>query len=420
MDRRSFLETTLGMATATTLPLSELQAAVREAPVSSEESHYDVIVIGVGSMGAATCHFLASRGHRVLGLEQFDITHDQGSHAGQSRLIRKAYFEHPDYVPLLERSYQNWRSLEKETGAQVYFPTGLVYVGHPKNALMTGVRLSSDQFKVPVETWSAQKLASTYPQFVPPAGADVLMEPDAGFLTPERAILLYVRQAMRAGARIQTKEKVLQWKQDGTGVQVTTNRGTYSAQKLVITAGPWAGQISASLRPKLTVTKQVVVWTKPRKWTAFELGKFPCWAYAPEGKPGLYYGFPIVPVEQFGGPLGLKLGYHVPGIISDPDAVNRDRDFNEEKLLTEMLRTFMPDACDEIHVQKSCLYTNTPDEHFVLDLLPDTGGRVAIAAGFSGHGFKFASAVGEIMADLAMNGKTSLPIDFLRFKRFAQ
>ncbi|MDZ4679791.1 MAG: N-methyl-L-tryptophan oxidase [Saprospiraceae bacterium] len=383
-----------------------------------EQTHYDVLVIGVGSMGAATCFYLAKQGVRVLGIEQFDIPHELGSHAGQSRLIRKAYFEHPDYVPLLERAYENWYELEALTGHQVYHKTGLLYVGQPDSDLMKGVQESAAKFQLHLDPLSDWQLAAAYPQFRVPEGYEALLEPDAGFITPEKAILLYVEQAIQHGATIRTKTKITGWQQTRKNIVVETDRGQYTADKIVLTAGAWAGKLLPGLASKLTVTRQVIGWVNPKNRAPFELGNFPCWVIADASKPSIYYGFPLLPTGTFGGPIGLKLGHHVQGVVSDPDAVDRKTDAAEEANLIQMLNQFLPDAYASTHVLKTCLYTNTPDENFILDFLPDTDNKILMAAGFSGHGFKFASVVGEIMADLALKGKSELPIGFLNVGRF--
>ncbi len=378
----------------------------------SSASTFDVIVLGVGSMGSATCYFLATRGHRVLGLEQFDIPHELGSHLGQSRIIRRAYFEHPDYVPLLDRAYRNWRSLEEKTGSQVYFKTGLVYFGKPTGAIMRGVHESANLYNIEIRALSEAETARKYPQFRLPTAYERLEEPDAGFVPPERCILLFTEQALRHGATVLTKTQVLDWTRDARGIHVRTNRGEFFCRKLVITAGPWAGQMIPGMSSNLRVTRQVVAWMRPKRWEPFALGQFPCWIADD------YYGIPLLPVGVFGGPVGLKVGRHHPGDLSDPDNLNRVPTAADEKELVDALNTFIPDAYAETHVTKVCMYTNTPDQNFILDYLPGFDKDVTVAAGFSGHGFKFASVVGEIMADLAMNGGTSLPIGFLSAKRF--
>ncbi len=421
MKRRDFINKTLGASVASTLPLAELYANVNKRVsdgVPKDKNIYDVIVIGVGSMGSSTCYHLAKQGVSVLGLEQFDIPHELGSHAGQSRIIRKAYGEGSDYVPLLERAYKNWRTLESETGAQVYYKTGLAYFGAPDDPFLSTVKGSSKKYNIPLINLTEGECDLKYPQFKLPPNFQRLEEPDAGFITPERSILLYVQQAGLNGATIRTKEKVLEWKREiSGGVTVVTNKGTYRAGKLIITAGPWAGKIIPSLESKLTVTRQAVAWVKPKQWGNFILGKFPCWIL--EDKDHDFYGFPILPVGTFGGPLGLKLALHYPGADpTDPDAVNRNTKESDENTLIDFLNRFIPDGYENTLVMKTCLYTNSPDNNFIIDYLSGYDKDVVFATGFSGHGFKFVSVVGEILADLATKGKTEQPIGFLAAKRF--
>ena len=369
-------------------------------------------------MGSSTCYHLASRGCRVLGLEQFDISHEFGAHAGQSRIIRKAYFENSDYVPLLERAYANWHSLEEETGTQIYFKTGLVYFGPPNQMLMKGVRDSASLYNVALENVDHASATKRFPAFRIPGDFEILFEPEAGFVTPENAIRQYAQQATKEGADIHPHEKVLGWKQDGGGVVVTSDRGVYSCKKLVITAGPWAGKLIPTLANKLKITRQFVAWINPRKWKDFELNNFPCWLMTDDSRPGCYYGFPILNESKFGPPDGLKLAHHYPARETDPDRVDRQITPEDEEDLKYVLDKYLPGCFESLLSYKICLYANSPDEDFIIDKLPGYDDHVIIACGFSGHGFKFASVVGEILADLALEGKTKLPIGFLSAKRF--
>lgn len=378
---------------------------------------FDVIVVGVGSMGSATCYYLAKSGVNVLGIEQFSIPHEQGSHAGQSRIIRKAYFEHPDYVPLLERAYNNWKQLESETGTQLYFPTGLLYAGKPDGVLIQGVKESAKQYNIQVDAVSPQEGRNKFPQFQIPADFEILFEPDAGLLTPERCILSFKDQAIKAGATIHTQEQLIGWKEEPGNVTVTTNKNMYTCAKLILTTGAWTANMATMLHKQLTVTRQVVAWANPQQGENFALGNFPCWLIDDAQQPGMYYGFPILPAKQFDGPVGLKAAYHYPGQPADVNQVNRTITKTEETELMESIRQYIPEGFTEVHVSKTCLYTNTPDENFIIDLLPNQQ-NVLVAGGFSGHGFKFAAVVGEVLSELALQGETKLPIGFLSAKRF--
>jgi sarcosine oxidase len=417
MKEKDFLKTS-GVEVAS-VKYERLYAQVqKQIESSSDQKIFDVIVLGVGSMGSSACYHLAKRCFKVLGIEQFDIPHEQGSHTGQSRIIRKAYGEDAEYVPLLEKAYQNWLMLESETGSQVYYETGLTYFGALDDPFLKTVKDSSRKYNIPLNDLTAEDCNYKYPQFNLPQNFQRLEEPEAGFITPERSILLNIQQAVLKGAVIRTKEKVLEWKRNTQSIiSVLTNRGTYKAGKLIITAGPWAGNMIPSLASTLTVTKQVLAWVKPKKWDLFTIGNFPCWMLV--NKEYTFYGFPILPVETFGNPEGLKLALHYPGPdVTDPGLVNRNTNVSDEEILIDFLKQFIPDGFENTLVMKTCLYTNTPDHNFIIDFLSGFDKDVVVATGFSGHGFKFVSVVGEVLADLAMNGLTDLPIGFLSAKRF--
>lgn len=379
---------------------------------------FDIIVIGVGSMGSAACYYLAKRGYKVLGLEQFDISHEFGSHAGQSRIIRKAYFEHPDYVPLLERAYENWKAIEKETGEKVYFKTGLLYAGNSTNEIIKGVKLAASLYNIELEKIDVNDSSNLFHQFGFPKNFEVLLEPEAGFITPEKAIMLYAKQAEKNGAIIQSNEKVIEWRQNGNSVTVQTDKNIYRCDKLIITTGAWAGKMIPGISNKIKVTRQFVAWIKAKNDKQFELNNFPCWMIGDDDKHGCYYGFPLLDTQKFGEPAGLKLAHHFPHDITDPDKVNRQTTEVDIENLKYCLNKYLPGVFDSILSTKICLYANSPDENFIIDKLPGFEESVSIACGFSGHGFKFASVIGEILADLAIEGKTSLPIEFLNATRF--
>jgi len=416
MKRRDFLYTVSG-ALAAALSTSELYAYIqRHIQNAPPETNFDVIVLGVGSMGASACYHLAKRGYRVLGIEQFDIPHEYGSHAGQSRVIRKAYGEGSGYVPLLERAYQNWKTLESETGSQVYYKTGLLYFAEPDDAFLKSVISSSQKYNIPIDFLSEAECSQKYPQFKLPKHFQRLFEHDAGFITPEKSILLLVEQALRKGAVIRTREKAIEWKREKGTITLTTNKGNYQAKKLILTAGAWTSKLIPSISSKLTVTRQAIAWVKTKTWEDFTLGTFPCWLL--KNKDYGFYGFPILPSGNFGGPLGMKLALHYPGEIIDPDTGNRTAPDSDEKILVDFLNEFIPNGYERTLTVKTCLYTNSPDTNFIIDYLNGFDKDVAFAAGFSGHGFKFVSVIGEILADLVINGTTSLPIEFLSAKRF--
>lgn len=379
---------------------------------------YDVIVAGVGSMGAAACYHLSKRGQRVLGIEQFAIPHEKGAHAGQSRIIRRAYFEHPDYVPLLQLAYDNWRQLEQACGEQLYFPVGLLYSGKPNHPIISGVQQSAALYHIPLTGLHKKDVAERYPVFSIPDDHAVLWEPEAGFVRPERTIRLLADQAISQGAVIQTGEKMTGWKQDGPRLRVRTDKGEYDCKRLVITAGPWSEYLLPRIKSLLRVTRQLVAWVKPEQPERFSPGNFPCWMIADEEKQGCFYGFPFLEADAFGPPGGLKLAHHFPGAVFDTNEPKREPQAGEWEDVSYALGRYFPGIAMERLAAKVCLYTNTPDEHFIIDHVPDTRGQVIMACGFSGHGFKFVPAVGEILADLAITGSSKLSLNFLSVSRF--
>lgn len=379
---------------------------------------FDVIVLGVGSMGSSACYHLAKAGVKVLGLEQSTIVHQQGSHHGQSRIIRKAYFEHPDYVPLLKRSYQLWKELSEVSGEMLYTQTGLLYAGRPDGGLMKGIHDSAERHHISIQSGSPRKLGSAYPVLNLPDHFEIILEREAGFLSPEKCIRAYASQAEKRGATIKTNEKVLGWKTSGTGIEVSTAHGIYHAEKLVITGGPWSSQLLPGMDKHLKVTRQTVFWIDVKNPELFALNKFPCWLAEHEDTGEFFYGFPILPEKIYGAPSGLKFAQHNPGQTVNPDAVNRNISDIEKESLRSIVEKFFPGQFSGIRHAHVCLYTYSPDEHFIIDALPDNP-RVVYAAGFSGHGFKFSSVVGEVLTDLALKGKSEQPVDFLNLSRLS-
>ncbi len=379
-------------------------------------SAYDVIVAGAGSMGSAACYYLSRRGYSVLGLEQFDtIPHEYGSHAGQSRIIRKAYFEHSAYVPFLERAYANWRYLEELTGEKLYHPTGLLYCGPKEHEVIRGVKEAAMNYSIPLERITDPGM---HPYFTYNDGDEMWLEPDAGFLQPEKAIGLYIREAKKNGAVIQTGEKLIHWEKKNGLLHIQTSKADYRSRKLIITAGAWASEAIGILNVPLKVTRQLIVWVEPEEKRPFLPGKFPCWMLAADGLKGVWYGFPYLSGDLYPGPSGLKFALHQVGELTEPDRVNRNIPEKEISDLLQKAKQYFRFAGYRVGTVKTCLYTNTPDEHFIIDHFPGYDGDVAIACGFSGHGFKFASAVGEALAGLIMDGTSSLPPGFLDLKRF--
>jgi len=373
---------------------------------------FDVIVIGIGAMGSSACYQLARRGVRVLGLEQFDIPHALGSSHGQSRMIRMAYFEHPDYVPLLQRAYALWDELEQVSGQKLLYRTGGLYMGPRDGEIVGGSLASARRHNLPFESLGSDELRRRFPQFHLPDTWVGVLEPHAGFLLPERVVAAHAEAALRAGAQLHGREMVLDWRADPRGATVRTTRNEYHAGQLIFCGGPWSGKLLRDIGVDLVVTRQVLAWVWPKQPDLFTLDRLPVWAI--DHLDGtLHYGFPMMNEVP-----GFKIAHHGRGAVTDPDRVERDPQPGDEKTFRPILSQILPAADGPLLSMKVCLYTNSPDGHFMIDRHPHHE-RVTVACGFSGHGFKFASVVGEILADLAMNGRTPLPAAFLGLSRFA-
>lgn len=377
-------------------------------------SHYDVIVVGVGSMGAATCYHLAKRGARVLGIDSQSVPNTNSSHHGETRVIRLTYQEHPDYVPLLRDAYQLWEEIEQETNTQLLHKTGVLYMGFPNGEAISGVRLASETHNLPYSTLTHAELVEQFPQFNLPEGMVGALEPEGGYLLSELAIETYAQAAQRLGAELLTNEPVIDWTSDGSGVTVRTPGGMHTAAKLILCAGAWAGGLLRLQDLQLSITRQVLGWVQPKRLELFQPSAFPVWNIDPNGDgdlTGIYYGFPM-------SGDGLKLARHHPGQAMAPDAITDEIFPPDEEEILLPLRRYIPDALGPVQSVKVCKYTNSADGHFIVDRHPESD-RVHFACGFSGHGFKFASVMGSVLSELALDGKTQRPTGFLGLFRFA-
>ena len=371
--------------------------------------HFEVIVVGVGAMGSATLHHLATRGVRVLGLERYDIPHTMGSSHGVNRIIRLAYFEDPSYVPLLRRSYELWRALESETGERLLVITGGIDAAPPDHQVFTGSLESCRAYDIPHEVLTADDLNHRFPGYRLPDGHMAVFQPDGGYVMSERAIVAHVESALRNGAEVHAREAVIGWEVDGAGVVVSTERDAYSADRLVVTAGAWSMGLLDALAGLAIPERQVLGWFQPNRPDIFTPEHFPIFNL--EVDEGHFYGFPVETVP------GFKIGlYHHLHEDVDPDTMDREPNARDETVLREAVKRYFPDAAGPTMALKTCLFTNSPDEHFIIDVHPEFP-QVSLAAGFSGHGYKFSAVVGEILADLATKGDTSHDIALLRLDR---
>ena len=374
---------------------------------------YDVIVAGVGGMGSSTVAELASRGARVLGLDRASIPNDGGSSHGVNRIIRLAYAEDPRYVPLLRRAYERWRQLEDRLGEPVLVTTGGVDMGLPGSKTVSGALASARTHDLEHDLFDAGALMARFPGFRLPADMVAVYQPEGGFVMSERAIAGYARLALDAGADLRGHEAITRWRPEDDGVVVTTTRGEYRARHLVVSAGAWVGKLIPALDGVAVPERQVLLWAQTRRPERYAVGSFPIFIL--EAPEGLFYGFP-----EYGIP-GLKIGrMHHRQQVVDPDGWDRSMvEPEDEAVLRAATGRYLPDADGPALTLKSCMFTNTPDENFVIDRLPEAP-QVVVVSPCSGHGFKFASVIGEIAADLALDGGTDHDIKMFRIDRFAR
>ncbi|MBA2535762.1 MAG: N-methyl-L-tryptophan oxidase [Rubrobacter sp.] len=376
---------------------------------------YDVIVAGLGGMGSSAAYHLAGRGRRVLGLERYAPAHDRGSSHGQSRIIRLAYSENPAYVPLVIRAYELWEQLERETGENLMTITGGLMIGPPGTKFFEGSKESAEKYDLPYEVLDAAGLKRRYPVFEPTPDTVALFEEKAGFVRPEASVKAHLDRAASLGADLRFGEEILSWEPTQAGVRVETASGTYEAERLVISAGAWAPKLLADLGLPLEVTRQILFWFDPVGGVEpFLSNRFPIFIWEPEDGNSFY----AIPAHD--GPRGgVKVAFfRADGRPADPETIDREVHDDEVEFIRGYLARYVPSLDGDFLHAKTCMYTNTPDEHFVISTHPEYP-QVAIAAGFSGHGYKFCSVVGEILADLATDGESRHPIDLFSPARLA-
>ena len=373
---------------------------------------YDVIVIGLGGMGSATAYQLARRGQRVLGLERFTPAHDRGSSHGRSRVIRQAYFEDPAYVPLLLRAYELWEQLERDSGMGVLTITGGLMLGREGSPTFAGTLRSARQWSLAHEVLDAGEIRRRFPVMQPAPELMGFYETKAGFVHPEVGVWAHLQQAMGRSADLRFGEPALTWAAEGTGVTVTTGKGRYEAGRLVIAPGAWAPELLADLALPFTVTRQTLYWFDPVGGpAAFAVGVFPIYIWEMEDG-AQFYGFPAQP-----GVPGVKVAFFYQGMPCDPNDVNRVVSEEEVARMRAALAPRIPALNGALRATATCLYTEVEDHHFVIATHPRHE-NVVIASPCSGHGYKFCSVIGEILADLATEGRTRHPIALFDPSRF--
>lgn len=371
---------------------------------------HDVIVIGLGAMGSAAAYEIAATGAKVLGIEQFSPLHDKGSSHGRTRMIRKAYLEGDFYIPLLMRSFERWRELSKQSGKTLITECGVFYAAPEGDPIVANTLKSARLYDLKVEELDARVVAERYPAFHPLSDYQCLFEPEAGYVDPDTTLALYQRLAEENGAELLFGERVISLEAGTTEVRVKTDKREYRAYRLVITAGAWL----AGLAPKLGLNLPLEVWRMVLHW--FRAGKRGAKPEMPNvwrtKEGGFLYGFPQAPGEE-----GCKYAFH-DRQNRTVDPANPDRNITGDEIaeIIEAVSGFIPALATHLKA-KACLYTMTPDEHFVIGLHPSLE-TVAIAGGFSGHGFKFTPVVGEILRDLALDAATEHEIAAFSPERF--
>jgi sarcosine oxidase len=377
---------------------------------------YDVAIAGLGAMGSAAALAIARRGGRVVGFDRFRPPHSFGSSHGESRIIREAYFERPFYVPLVRRAYARWREIEQERGARLLLRCGGISIGLPESEIVRGAIASARMHDVPHEQLSAAEVQRRFPAWRVPEKMVGVWDPGAGVLDPERCIDTLLSLATARGARLAFEEPVVSWRATGDGVEVRTVAGVYHAGHLVLSAGGWLRDLAGDITLPLAVERNAVHWFAPAPGPAgrpelLRPDRFPLFLL--EIDPDhVAYGFP-----DLGTGNGVKAAWHHQGEITSADDVRRDVRPDEIESVRDMFRRFIPDA-DGAWIKSSvCLYTNTPDFDFIIDTHPRHD-RVLIASPCSGHGFKFATAIGEILADLAIDGRAGVDLTPFRLSRF--
>jgi sarcosine oxidase len=371
-------------------------------------SHFDVVVCGLGIIGSAALCALARRGARVIGLDRFEECHDRGSSHGETRVIRRGYFEHPSYVPLVERAYAKWREIEAASGRQLLTVTGIVEAGPGDGVLMRGTLKAMQAHNVPHEPLSAAALMRRFPAFRLPADFVGAFQADGGYLAVEPALAVMSALARASGAEIRRGETITAIEPLAQGVRITTDRGVVEAGTAIVSLGPWVKMLVPELPARLRVTRQVQAWFSPLDASA--LADLP--VFLLESRHGIHYGFPLRASS-----IKVAKHHHADEAV-DPETYDRTLSAVDERLIRSGLAAHLPAANGPLLRAKTCLYTRTGDDDFIIDRV---GGapQIIVASPCSGHGFKFAPAIGDILADLALAGETAQDIARFSLNRFA-
>jgi monomeric sarcosine oxidase len=376
----------------------------------SSRLRYDVIIAGGGTMGTAAAWALGKRGLRILVLEQFAHVHDQGSHGGETRIIRHAYAESPEYVPLVLRADELWQELGNLTGEAVLVSSGGLELAAPGYMHARAARASADEHGIPYEWLTPADASGRWPQFTIPEDWDVLFAPGSGYLHVVPALQGMATAARQFGVVLRERSPVVAWGADPSHVWVDTADDQFEAASLIISGGAWSSRLLADLGLPITVQRKTLWWQQVDQPSDYSPDRFP--VFITDSPSGEIYGFPIDGVP------GLKIANHAGGEPVDPDTVDRSTRSGENRDCLELASLLLPAVRPETVKSAVCLYGRTPDTDFIVDRHP-VWPQVALAAGFSGHGFKFAPAIGELLADFVTD-PTVKAIPRLALSRFAR
>ena len=360
---------------------------------------YDVIVVGVGGMGSAATYHLAQRGYDVLGIERYDVPHTMGSSHGSTRIIRKVQPEGPGYVPLVEHAYDLWENLEARTGRDLLHRTGSIHAGGPGTDVVEDAQLSCEVNDVEYEALSGTAVNERFPGFDLPGEFSAIYQDDGGFLDCEQCISAHVEAAHAEGATVHGREQVIDWAETEKGVAIRTDKRRYTADELVLTAGSWTTELLDSLSEEIVPVRALMAWLQPKNRELFTPDQFPVFVVRDQKEGG--YGFPIydVPGFKFGRSSDLRK-------VTDPDKMNREPTVAEEELHRRYVKKFFPEAAGPTISLRTCIQSYSADKDFILGRVPNYD-SVTVGAGFSGHGFKFTSMIGEILSDYVAEGETT-------------
>ncbi len=366
-------------------------------------------IIGAGIAGASAAYALLMRGANVQLFEQYDLRHDRGSSHGPTRLFRLAYFEHPDYVPLLRQAISLWRAMESEAPEKLFHQIGVFMIGAPNGNLIKGMRRGAFEHDITIEDLTRQEAAKRYPHFRQPDGYDAVFEPEAGFIRADRVLNHLFAKITEMGGTIRPRTNVTDWSVSDKCVELATKDGRETFDRLIITPGAWGNDL-LRLDVPIKPLRKTLFWIAPGDKSYLFGSNFPPFAIDREDGR-FFYGFPAIDGD------GVKLGEHTGGTVLESATDPTQPPPDEAAGVKEFLREIMPDAPQDFSNAKQCLYETSPDSHFIIDAHPRDK-RVCFAAGLSGHGFKFAPVIGEALADLAINGETQSAFDFLGVGRF--